>query len=501
MEPGMEIYARRLVRGSAVVFTCMAAAALVAFFLRMFLARELPVEDYGLFYALLTLVSFFNLFRDLGLNSALVKFLPEFRARGEKRALRSSLSLVALLQTFPSLLLFSLLFLLSGWFSSSFFRNPAALLPFRILLLWFFFNTFYQLLRSAFQGLQDMVAYSLADLLWILIILCSAYFTVGVLGRGVEGVALAYLLSTCLMTGAELGYLRLKYPEVLGRPDRREARRLFSFALPVLVGGLGVLVLAYTDTLMLTLFKGTGEVGLYQAAQPLAGLLGYFVGALTAVLLPLVSEMWAGRKRREMGVILSFLLRFSLAVVLPFTLVLLAFPEVVVRLVFGQGYLGGVNALRILSCNAVAYSLFAILGVAVAGIGRPFLATEAVGFMAGFNFLSNLLLIPRFGAAGAALTTLLSTVLGVLLLLRYSHSTLRLSLKPGSLLKIVTGGILTLLLISGLKWVLRLPPWPEAFVVLVPSFLLYGLWLLHTSSLTKEELELLFRMLSLPRMR
>jgi len=503
LEPGMEVYARRLVRGSAVVFTCTVVAAFVAFLLRMFLARELTVEEYGLFYALLTLVSFFTLFRDLGLNSALVKFLPEFRAKGEKRALRSSLSLVALLQTLPSLLLLSLLFLLSGWFSSSFFRNPAALLPLRILLLWFFFSTFYQLFRAAFQGLQDMLAYSLADLLWILLILLSSLVTVGVLGRGVEGVALAYLLSTCLMAGMELGYLRLRYPEVLGRPEggREEAGRLLSFALPVLVGGLGGLVLGYTDTLMLTVFKGAGEVGLYQAAQPLAGLLGYFVGALTVVLFPMVSEMWAEGRRKEVAGALSLLLKFSLAVVLPLSLVFLAFPEVAVRLVFGQGYLGGVDALRILSCNAVAYTLFAILAAAVAGIGKPFLATKAVGFMAGFNFLSNLLLIPPFGAAGAALTTLLSTVLGVLLLLRYSRGTLGLSLGPGPLLKMVVGGILTLLLISGLKWILRLPPWPEAFVVLVPSLLLYGLWLLATSSLTRGELEFLSRVLPLPRMR
>ena len=498
MEPGMEVYARRLVRGSAVVFTCMVAAALVAFLLRMFLARELPVEEYGLFYALLTLVSFFNLFRDLGLNSALVKFLPEFRAKGEKRALRSSLSLVALLQTLPSLLLLSLLFLLSGWLSSSFFRNPGALLPLRILLLWFFFNTFYQLFRAAFQGLQDMLAYSLADLLWILLILLLSLVTVGVLGRGVEGVALAYLLSTCLVAGAELGYLRLRYPEVLGRPRREEAGRLLSFALPVLVGMLGGLVLGYTDTLMLTVFKGAGEVGLYQAAQPLAGLVGYFVGALTVVLFPMVSEMWAEGRRKEVAGALSLLLRFSLAAVLPLALVLLAFPEVAVRLVFGQGYLGGVDALRILSCNAVVYTLFAILGAAVAGVGRPFLATKAVGFMAVFNFLSNFLLIPPFGAAGAALTTLLSTLLGVLLLLRYSRGTLGLSLGPGPLLKMVVGGILTLLLISGLKWILRLPPWPEAFVVLVPGLLLYGLWLLATSCLTREELEFLSRVVPLP---
>ncbi|TDA31170.1 MAG: hypothetical protein DSO04_04530, partial [Hadesarchaea archaeon] len=207
---------------------------------------------------------------------------------------------------------------------------------------------------------------------------------------------------------------------------------------------------------------------------------------------------WAEGRRKEVAGALSLLLRFSLAAVLPLALVLLAFPEVAVRLVFGQGYLGGVNALRILSCNAVAYCFFTILGTAVAGVGKPFLTTKAVGFMAVFNFLSNFLLIPPFGAAGAALTTLLSTVLGVLLLLRYSRGALGLSLSPGPLLKMVAGGILTLFFISWLKWILRLPPWPEAFVVLVPSLLLYGLWLLATSCLTREELEFLSRVVPLP---
>ncbi|MEM2673008.1 MAG: flippase [Candidatus Hadarchaeales archaeon] len=494
-EGKLEDYAKRLLRGSTLVFLCMVASTFVAFLLRMFLARSLGVEGYGLFYSVFFFVSFFLLFRDLGLNSALVKFIPEFRVKGDLSSLRSSLFLVFLFQSFSSLLLFVPLFLLSGWLSSSFFRTSEALLPFRLLLFWFLASTFYQLLRSTFQGLQDMLAYSLLDLLWILVILVGSLCLVP--SWGISGVAFSYLLSAGLLTVGGAWYLGRKYGEVAGPLEKKEGTlaKLLSFALPFFLGGLGSLVLAYTDTLMLTLFRGTREVGLYQAAQPLAALLGYFVGALTTALFPLVSEMWAKGERKLVREATGFLFKSSLAVVLPFSLLFLSFPEVALRLLFGGEYLGSCTALRILSCHAVLWALLSVMGTVVAGVGEPLLITKTVAWMAGLNFLGNLLLVPPFGASGAALTTLLSSLLGVLLLPRYARK--KVGKTPfSSLLKVVVGGVLAFLLISLLKSLLFLSSWLEVLLIFPPVLSLYLLWLLGTGVFTEGEKKILFRLLS-----
>lgn len=493
-EGKLEGYARRLLRGSTVVFLCMVASTFVAFLLRMFLARSLGVEGYGLFYSVFFFVSFFLLFRDLGLNSALVKFIPEFRVKGDLSSLRSSLLLVFLLQSLSSLFLFVPLFLLSGWLSSSFFRTSEALPLLRLLLFWFLASAFYQLLRSTFQGLQDMLAYSLLDLFWILVILLGSWCLVP--SWGARGVALSYLLSAGLLTVGGAWYLGRKYGEVAGPLKRKEGTlgKLLSFALPFFVGGLGSLVLAYTDTLMLTFFRGAGEVGLYQAAQPLAGLLGYFVGALTTTLFPMVSEMWAKGERELVREATGFLFKSSLAVVLPFSLLFLSFPEVAVRLVFGGEYLGSCLALRILSCHAVLWALLSVMGTVVAGVGKPLLITKTVAWMAGLNFLGNLLLIPSFGASGAALTTLLSSFLGILLLHRYAWKKVgRAPLLP--LLKVVAWGVLAFLLISLFKSLLSLSPWLEVLTILPPILSLYLLWLLRAEVFTEGEKKILFRLL------
>lgn len=76
--PEPEVYARRLVKGSAIVFLGLVASGVFGISLRMFLARSLSVEEYGLFFAVYVFVGFFALFRDLGLDATLAKYILSF---------------------------------------------------------------------------------------------------------------------------------------------------------------------------------------------------------------------------------------------------------------------------------------------------------------------------------------------------------------------------------------------------------------------------------------
>ncbi len=46
---------------------------------------------------------------------------------------------------------------------------------------------------------------------------------------------------------------------------------------------------------------------------------------------------------------------------------------------------------------------------------------------------------------------------------------------------------------------LVLPLWREAFAVMIPSLLFYGVWILATKAITKEDLRLIARIVPMPR--
>jgi O-antigen/teichoic acid export membrane protein len=299
-----------------------------------------------------------------------------------------------------------------------------------------------------------------------------------------------------------LYFLKKFFPQIFKtgvQVNKNIIKGLFAFALPVLLGGLGEIILSNMDTIMLTAFRPLSEVGLYQVAQPTANVLGYFSAGLTTIFFPMVSELWAKGEKKLLGEELCFLIKFSFILVLPSALVLIAFPEIAIRFLFGENYLLGAMALQILAGNVIISTVLSILTSLMAGIGKPLTNTKVVGVMAFLNFFGNLLLIPPYGIEGASLTTLISTLVGVLLLLHHAKKYVEFATPTLPLVKTFAGGLLTLLLLMGLKRVIELPPWHEALVVAIPSMLFYGVWILGTKAVTKEELKLIARIVPLPK--
>lgn len=468
----------------------------------MFLARSLTVAEYGLFYAILALVSFFALFRNLGLGSALVKYIPEFSARKQFAKIKSAIASVLLVQAAFALIVSAALFIFSDHISLAVFNTLDASLPIRILSVWFFVEIFSVIVRSTFQGFQNMPAYALVNFSNAMLIFVFAVLFVGVLGLGVNGAALAYpAMAAAVGLFSTIFFIR-KYRHVIREKvsvRKPLLKKLLKFALPIFIGGLGGLIISYTDTLMIAVFRTLPEVGFYQAARPAARILWYFPLALSVVLFPMISELWARRKRKLMGQMLHFLTKFSFILIMPVALIFIAFPNIVILLLFGPGYLAGATALQILAAAAIIYTLYLIFACTIVGIGRPIIITKVVGLMACLNLVGNLALIPAYGIEGAAVATFAAHALGLALLFYYVRKFVKFTMPSSPLLKTAVGGALTLLLVFGLKSILVLRPWPEAFVVMIPSLLFYGVWILATRAITKSDLRLIARIVPMPR--
>lgn len=503
-------YARRFMKGSAIIFSGLVGAAVVALLLRMFLSRTLTLDDFGLFYGVFGLVSFVAIFRELGLGIALEKHIPEFKVKGEYGKIKSSISFVVLIEALLAFVIGLLLFSFAGGIASWILpeevivSNPGAVDTaahiLQILSLWFFIGTFYVIFSKIFLGFQEMLPASVM-LFFNPLVFLFAFIFIWVFAGGVNGVAFAYVAAAAIMGLAWYLLFRRKHSEVIrakAAVTRPLAKKLFLFALPVLIGGLGGMILGYMDTLAIMKFRTPAEIGIYNAALPAAHLLQYIPIALATVLFPMVSEIWAKGESKLLQQMLHFITKFSFVLIVPPALIFIAFPEIVLRILFGAEFVVGSLALQILSGAMILTTFYMILTVTMAGIGRPIVNTGVVITIGVFNLVGNLLLVPLYGIEGAAITTFASFLLGVCLMLYFSRKYIKFTLPGLPLLKTVVGGIFTLLLIFGLKSLLVLSAWPELFAVIVPSMLFYAIWILATRAITKDDLRLVKGVVPIP---
>jgi O-antigen/teichoic acid export membrane protein len=228
----------------------------------------------------------------------------------------------------------------------------------------------------------------------------SILFVVG-FGWGLWGIVLASLLRSGAFALA-LTCWELRRGMVL--PSRAIFKEMLAFALPFMPSGICAMVLNNGDRFFLLHWRGPAEVGVYGLGYRMALFVGVF--SLTPLFRVWSAQMYAASEEEEAPAIFGRVATRLLAAYLFVGLCLCLFQDEVVRLFAGPSYRG---AAQIIAPVALAYWCYWASQIMDAGLyirrktGRKVwiwsLSTVVIlGLYA--------LLIPPWGAMGAALATL-----------------------------------------------------------------------------------------------
>jgi len=463
-------YAKRIVKGGAIIFGMTILASGLGYLLRLFLARNLNINDFGLFYSVLAFVSFFWLFKDLGIGQALVKYIPDYIVNKKFKEMKSVIVFSYGLQYIIGFIIFFPLFFFSDYIALNFFHNISAAPIIQILSLEFLIAS--TVMRYILQGFQKINFFASIEFFRTLIIFILLFFLIPI---SVSDVAIGYLSASIIIQivfTAYIFYLLRKHNTDLSN-IRKRFSGVFKFGLAILGSGIAGWIIAYTDTLVITFFRSSAEVGLYQVALPTSQLLWIFVASLSGILFPVLSEMWAKNHKEHLSNGVSVLLKLSFILMIPLALIIISFPELILSILFGNSYIGAAFALQILSIGAIFYTLMTIFSTTLNAIGKPQINTKIIVLIAIFNLIFNIILVPLFGIIGAAIASITSYIIGFLLSAHFSKKHVILDIQWLSLIKTLVLGVIVLILIYIVKGLLIMEPIPEAIISLIIAFGFY----------------------------
>lgn len=215
----------------------------------------------------------------------------------------------------------------------------------------------------------------------------------------VTSVALLYAYVQC--AGSRFSILR---------PNLTYFRSLNRSTVPLLVAGLAVSSYMRLDLLLLAAYRGTDEVAVYAVAVSLAEVLYFLPGALVAALGSRTARLGqADRAAYRSLMERAFLILAAVGYVIAGATAVVALT--LVPILYGEPYRGSVSPLLVLA----AATPFVFLGVAqslATVVDNAQSLTLARCLLAAVcNLALNILLIPRYGAVGAAAATLAAQVI------------------------------------------------------------------------------------------
>jgi O-antigen/teichoic acid export membrane protein len=494
----MEDNTAKIIGGSSFIFIIGILSAIIALITRVVLARNLTLEEFGLFYAVFVFVSFFALFRNFGLGAALIKHVPEYRVKEKFDLVKSTVIVTGVWRIAISLVLAFVFFAFSDFLAVKYFHTLSASIILKLLSIFFFLSVFIDMTRNLFEAFQKPFWFPFVDFaknafVFVFVLLFLSF------GFGILSPVFAYIIMALIVPLLFLPVLLRvfnfsKYKLIF---SKRFGKKLFFFGLPFVFVSISAIVISQVDTLLLTYFRSLGEVAVYNVVLPLSMILLQFSSALAVILFPMCSELWAKGEKENLVKIINSIYKYSYAIIIPLGLVVFAFTPLILESFFGREYVQGALAMRILLMGVILYTIANVNQYVLAGIGKPKITAKIVGIVALFNFSGNLILIPYYGIVGAAIMTTLSYALALVLSLKYLHKYIELKIDYTSWVKMFFAGVLTVFMFYSLCSLFSFRLWVEFCLFGLVAIIFYVTLLLIFKIISFKELKLTLNLVKL----
>lgn len=483
-----------VVRGSVIVLVVSFLGSVFAYLVRILYSHTLTIEDYGLFYAVMGLFLIFTTYLDLGFGYSVVYLLPKYLRRKDYTKAWSIFIYGQGISLVMSVLISSLMIAFAPLLAKYYFKVPGSEILIYIFCVYLVAFSLINGLMQIYSGMQKPQYYSSITLFrWLLSFVISLVFVaVGVASVIVFAVALVIgHLATSLIY---FGLLHHRHSFLTTNKitwEKETLKHMFSLALPSLLDTLIASVLVMAGTFFLTLFKGVREVGIYNIIFPLASIPIVLVSPLNTLMLPLVSHLMEG-ERKKLRYLTERILRIVPFVGAYFCLFIFLFPSASVGLIFGEKWIGSVEVpLQVLCIGAVAILTSGVLGAMVLGAGRVKERLKISAVITVVGSLVNGLMIWAYGIMGAAVATALLGFVTYIVFVRILRGAVSFGVPYGFYLKV---GVFSLLLF-GIVRLLNITPrsWPEFLTLGIVYSMLYMLLGYSLKIFDKKVLLMVFR--------
>ena len=374
---------------------------IIAFVYFTLIARHVGAEDTGKYFTALAFTAVFVVFVDLGFSNVLIR-----EAAKAKEKISQYLATVLSVKILFGLLTYVAAVLVINLLGYSIEIKHLVYLSAVTMLFDSLHMTLYGVLRA------------IGDLKWEAAGIVGSQTITLVLGtfflytnKPLIFLILAFTVSSVLNLFYATSVLYFKYKTPL-KPkfDKVVFGYLGKIAIPFALAAIFARVYSYADSIILSKLAGDTAVGWYSIAHKISYSFQFIPLALIAALYPRFSEYFS-RDKDRLAYIFQTGLKYLLIIAFPIAVGIGVLAEDIVLYIYTPEYVNSILPLQILMVGIVfAFASFPI-GAFLNACNKQVHQTIIVAIAMTANLVLNLILIPRYGLVGAAISSLVGSLL------------------------------------------------------------------------------------------
>jgi stage V sporulation protein B len=462
----------------------------------IFVARLLGSDLYGLYTIVLVAPTLIGVFRDWGVNSAIVRYVAQSRGEDRESEVRSIFVSGLIFEIAMGLALSALSFAVSGFLAVDVFHRPSIASLIELASISILATGLVNTATAAFTGVERMEHYS------IMVVIQSIFKTIIMITLVVEGLGAAGAVTGYTAAYAIAGasgillmytiYRKLPKPDTRKLEIRAYTKTMLTYGTPL---SLSIIISGFQSqffTFLLPIFYVSSNVaiGNYGIASTYVVLITFFATPITTMLFPAFSKLNPEKDKDALKNVFQFSIKYASLLVLPLATLVMCLAQPAVATLFGSSYSSAPLFLALLAITYV-YTAFGSLttGNFILSQGKTIfylyltLITAAIAFPVGY------LLIMQFGVIGLIITSLTVGIPSLIISLSWINKHYGLTVDWKSSEKILVSSLTAAALTYALVIMLPFSSWICLIIGLVFFTIVFTAATLLTRTINKSDIE------------
>ncbi|MBM3281258.1 MAG: flippase [Candidatus Harrisonbacteria bacterium] len=406
-------------------------------------ARILGADDWGALAYTLGVSALITLMADFGMGAVITRELS--KSDGDKKVFREKLAAAFWLRTISLLLFFFLLFTWLSFFSKVT-LTPAIIFLTGLLFAGDSLRGFFIAINRATERMEREALINIVTQVSITALGIIALFTFPNILFQAGVYALGSILGAVLAFFTVRGFFSSFFSDFQWQVMKGIVQSAWPFALLSILTGLNLNI----DILMLSYMRSVADIGYYSVAQKIVLFLGVLPTLVASAAFPSLSRL-AGKDKEEFGRVVTRAIKMVVLVGLPIAIGGIVVGYELIEILFGPSYQAATTAFRILLLSLFISYPITIINNALFAYDRQrdFINYAVIGVTSNLAF--NFLLIPTFGIAGAAASTVITQFISN----TFAYFRLK-NINPFFLRKELTAIIYSALIMGGVTYLMNI---------------------------------------------
>jgi O-antigen/teichoic acid export membrane protein len=451
---------------------------LFGFFTLPALTKNFGAETYGLWAQIGVTVGLLNPILTLHLGTATVRYLS---AENRKEKLSQAFSNMFWLIVLIVLITIAAAFLLKNDLSILLFKSNVYDVFVILTFIWAGTGALFAFLIAYLRSKGKIKELSFINILCYsfkfipLVVLAFLHFPLWFIVIVQISVEFIFILSLFGSITKKVGFRK---------PSTANLKKYLSFSIPQIPSGALLWIIDSSDRYFTTSYLGLSQTGIYSASYSIGSLVSMFYVPISFVIFPVISSFWEMGKVPSVKKYLEYSTKIFLFFGVPGSAGLYILSKPLLQILTTSEFLAGGGTLTLLiALSTLFLGIYQINLYIICLIEKTKFMPFIVGLSAVTNIVLNMLLIPRMGIMGAAISTIVSYAALSLIVLIWAKKRVNYRFDFVFLFKIVLASILMVIVIGilPLKGILNI------IIAVVVGIAIYLVSVLALKTLSKKE--------------